>query len=203
MNQPLRSRLKVAASAFASNAVNDNLRRAQLSYFAAWTAEWALTVALGIVAYRDGGADRGRAGRTIAHGAVGGGGATGRATGGSGTPRTSPGPGVQHSWRRHRGGRNRRCSRRTSADRLRPRGPRDGRWDPLQTRPLSIASVALPDWAGTHQRERRKRHVGFGCHTGRSTAGRCSREVRGGGRCVCRGGRRLAGRGGPATAIAL
>jgi MFS family permease len=56
MNQPLRSRLKVAASAFASNAVNDNLRRAQLSYFAAWTAEWAFTVALGIVAYRDGGA---------------------------------------------------------------------------------------------------------------------------------------------------
>ena len=53
MNQPLRSRLKVATSAFASNAVNDNLRRAQLSYFAAWTAEWAFTVALGIVAYRD------------------------------------------------------------------------------------------------------------------------------------------------------
>ena len=46
----------MAASAFASNAVNDNLRRAQLSYFAAWTAEWAFTVALGIVAYRDGGA---------------------------------------------------------------------------------------------------------------------------------------------------
>ena len=53
MNQPLRSRLKVAASAFASNVVNDNLRRAQLSYFAAWTAEWAFTVALDIVAYRD------------------------------------------------------------------------------------------------------------------------------------------------------
>ena len=52
MNQPLRSRLKVAASAFGSNAVNGNLRRAQLSYFAAWTAEWAFTVALGIVAYR-------------------------------------------------------------------------------------------------------------------------------------------------------
>jgi len=32
------------------------LRRAQLSYFAAWTAEWAFTVAVGIVAYRDGGA---------------------------------------------------------------------------------------------------------------------------------------------------
>jgi MFS family permease len=36
--------------------VNPNLRRAQLSFLAAWTAEWAFTVALGIVAYRDGGA---------------------------------------------------------------------------------------------------------------------------------------------------
>jgi len=35
--------------------VNPNLRRAQLSFLAAWTAEWAFTVALGIVAYRDGG----------------------------------------------------------------------------------------------------------------------------------------------------
>ena len=32
------------------------MRRAQLSYLGAWTAEWAFTVALGIVAYRDGGA---------------------------------------------------------------------------------------------------------------------------------------------------
>ena len=52
----MRSRLKAAASAFASNAVNGNLRRAQLSFFGAWTAEWAFTVALGIVAYREGGA---------------------------------------------------------------------------------------------------------------------------------------------------
>ena len=52
----LRSRLKVAAAAFASNAANSNLRRAQLSFFGAWTAEWAFTVGLGIVAYRDGGA---------------------------------------------------------------------------------------------------------------------------------------------------
>jgi hypothetical protein len=51
-----RSRLRAAADAFASNAVNPNLRRAQLSFLAAWTAEWAFTVALGIVAYRDGGA---------------------------------------------------------------------------------------------------------------------------------------------------
>jgi hypothetical protein len=39
-----------------SNAVNGNLRRAQLSFLGAWTAEWAFTVGLGIVAYREGGA---------------------------------------------------------------------------------------------------------------------------------------------------
>jgi MFS family permease len=50
------SRLRAAAAAFASNAVNPNLRRAQLSFLGAWTAEWAFTVALGIVAYRHGGA---------------------------------------------------------------------------------------------------------------------------------------------------
>jgi MFS family permease len=57
MNQPRwRERLRAAGAAFASNAVNRNLRRAQLSFLGAWTAEWAFTVALGIVAYRDGGA---------------------------------------------------------------------------------------------------------------------------------------------------
>ena len=56
MNQPRRGRLEIAAAAFASNAVNGNLRRAQLSFLGAWTAEWAFTVALGIVAYRAGGA---------------------------------------------------------------------------------------------------------------------------------------------------
>ena len=56
MSQRRPSRLKAAAAAFASNAVNSNLRRAQLSYLGAWTAEWAFTVALGIVAYRAGGA---------------------------------------------------------------------------------------------------------------------------------------------------
>jgi hypothetical protein len=49
-------RLRAAADAFVSNAVNSYLRRAQLSFLGAWTAEWAFTVALGIVAYRDGGA---------------------------------------------------------------------------------------------------------------------------------------------------
>ena len=48
--------LSNAAGAFSSNARNANLRRAQLSFLGAWTAEWAFTVGLGIVAYRDGGA---------------------------------------------------------------------------------------------------------------------------------------------------
>jgi MFS family permease len=52
----IRSRLADAGDAFASNARNPQLRRAQLSFLGAWTAEWAFTVALGIVAYRDGGA---------------------------------------------------------------------------------------------------------------------------------------------------
>ncbi len=52
----VRSRLRQAAGAFTSNARNPDLRRAQLSFLGAWTAEWAFTVGLGIVAYRDGGA---------------------------------------------------------------------------------------------------------------------------------------------------
>ena len=50
------TRMQAAAAALASNALNSNLRRAQLSFLAAWTAEWAFTVALRIIAYRDGGA---------------------------------------------------------------------------------------------------------------------------------------------------
>src|SRR5918997_7014052 len=52
----ITQRLTGAAAAFTSNARNPDLRRAQLSFLGAWTAEWAFTVALGIVAYRDGGA---------------------------------------------------------------------------------------------------------------------------------------------------
>jgi MFS family permease len=55
MKQSVRGRLKAAGAAFVSNAVNGNLRRAQLSFLGAWTAEWAFTVGLGIVAYRAGG----------------------------------------------------------------------------------------------------------------------------------------------------
>ena len=56
MGDGRRSRLRDAGAAFASNWSNPNLRRAQLSFLGAWTAEWAFTVALGIVAYREGGA---------------------------------------------------------------------------------------------------------------------------------------------------
>lgn len=52
----VRSRLSDAATAFSTNARNLALRRAQLAFLGAWTAEWAFTVALGVVAYREGGA---------------------------------------------------------------------------------------------------------------------------------------------------
>ena len=55
MRHPLGSRVRAAGAAFSSNAKNRNLRLAQLSFLGAWTAEWAFTVGLGIVAYRDGG----------------------------------------------------------------------------------------------------------------------------------------------------
>lgn len=51
-----RGRLGEAGAAFRSTLGNRDLRRAQLSFLGAWTAEWAFTVGLGIVAYRDGGA---------------------------------------------------------------------------------------------------------------------------------------------------
>ena len=51
----VRAKLGKSVAAFASNARNPSLRRAQLSFLGAWTAEWAFTVGLGIVAYRDGG----------------------------------------------------------------------------------------------------------------------------------------------------
>ena len=54
-DRDVKGRLTAAAAAFASNARNPNLRRAQLSFLGAWTSEWAFTVGLGIVAYRDGG----------------------------------------------------------------------------------------------------------------------------------------------------
>jgi hypothetical protein len=52
----IRKRLAVSARAFSMNGRNRTLRRAQLSFGAAWTAEWALTVVLAVVAYRHGGA---------------------------------------------------------------------------------------------------------------------------------------------------
>jgi MFS family permease len=49
-------RLAEGGAALASNLRRPNLRRAQLSFGSAYAAEWALIVALGVVAFRDGGA---------------------------------------------------------------------------------------------------------------------------------------------------
>lgn len=51
-----RNRFADAGAAFATTWRNRSLRRAQLSFFAAWAAECAFAVALSIVAYRAGGA---------------------------------------------------------------------------------------------------------------------------------------------------
>ena len=52
----MRRRLADSARAFSATARNPNLLRAQLAFGASWTAEWAFTVALGVIAFRDGGA---------------------------------------------------------------------------------------------------------------------------------------------------
>jgi MFS family permease len=49
-------RLAEGGAALASNLRRPDLRRAQLAFGSAYASEWALTVALGVVAFRDGGA---------------------------------------------------------------------------------------------------------------------------------------------------
>ena len=51
-----RSRLASSARAFTATAVNRGLLRSQLAFAATWTAEAAFTVAIAVVAFRDGGA---------------------------------------------------------------------------------------------------------------------------------------------------
>jgi MFS family permease len=46
-----------SARAFSATARNPSLLRAQLAFGAVWTAEWAFTVAIGVLAFRDGGAE--------------------------------------------------------------------------------------------------------------------------------------------------
>jgi MFS family permease len=53
----VRKRLAASGRAFSSTVRNPGLLRAQLAFGAAWTAEAAFTVALGVVAFRDGGAE--------------------------------------------------------------------------------------------------------------------------------------------------
>jgi hypothetical protein len=50
-----RSRRRASARAFAVNLRSAALCRAQISFGAMWTSEWATTVAVSVVAYRDGG----------------------------------------------------------------------------------------------------------------------------------------------------
>jgi MFS family permease len=52
----VRERLAASGRAFSATARNPGLLRAQLAFGAAWTAEAAFTVALSVVAFRDGGA---------------------------------------------------------------------------------------------------------------------------------------------------
>jgi MFS family permease len=51
-----RTRLRAAGGAFVTTARNPQFRRAQTAFFAAWTAEWAVTVVLAVYAYDRGGA---------------------------------------------------------------------------------------------------------------------------------------------------
>ena len=55
MSGRLHLRLRASASAIATVTANRNLRRALVSFASAWTAELTFTVALGVVAFRDGG----------------------------------------------------------------------------------------------------------------------------------------------------
>jgi MFS family permease len=52
----MHKRLADSARAFSVTTRNPSLLRAQLAFGASWTAEWAFMVALGVVAFRDGGA---------------------------------------------------------------------------------------------------------------------------------------------------
>ena len=52
----IRTRVTAFSRPFALTARNPSLLRAQLSFGVAWTADWAFTVVLGVVAFRDGGA---------------------------------------------------------------------------------------------------------------------------------------------------
>lgn len=52
----VRRRLAASALAFTATARSPRILRAQLSFGAAWTAEWAFTVAIAVVAFDEGGA---------------------------------------------------------------------------------------------------------------------------------------------------
>ena len=52
----LGERLRGGAAAFRGSWANPDLRRAQLCFAGEWTAEWAFTVGIGVLAFERGGA---------------------------------------------------------------------------------------------------------------------------------------------------
>ncbi len=197
------SRLGQAAAAFTSNWRNPSLRRAQLSFLGAWTAEWAFTVALGIVAYRDGGAaavglvgllrmvpsailapllspiaDRGRRERVLILVSI----VRGAATAAAAVVVAVSGPSGGH---------------------LRARGAVDDRRHPLPPGALRAAAVAVPHRLRARERQHGARAARLRGHARRSAG-------RGGPAAVHRGRRRVLGRRGrvvrggrPARAVAI
>jgi MFS family permease len=56
LRSSIRTRVAASTRPFVLTARNPSLLRAQLAFGVAWTADWAFTVALGVVAFREGGA---------------------------------------------------------------------------------------------------------------------------------------------------
>ena len=127
MSRRFVPRIRDWAGALGEVAHSGPLRRAQVSFGAMWASESAFMVALGVVAFRDGGvvAVGDRHGR--AHGCGGAAGAVARDRGRPGAPRAGPDlrrPGPRRDAGRRRGGDGRR---RPGGGDVRPRGRRHGR----------------------------------------------------------------------------
>ena len=66
----MRARRLASLTALAGTMKNGDLRRAQSSFAASWTSEWALTVVVGVIAYGEGGCSPRRDRRRTAYGAA-------------------------------------------------------------------------------------------------------------------------------------
>ena len=165
-----RNRLANAADAFTSNARNPQLRRAQLSFLGAWTAEWAFTVALGIVAYRDGGATAlGLVGllRMVPAAVLR---SAALAAGRPGAPRTRPDRGLHRARDGHRRGGSGGCGLRSTCRGLRAGSPLDDRSNPLPAGALRPAPVAVPHGQRAGECQRGARAARLRCHPRRTAA---------------------------------